>query len=186
LTRDGAHSCSGIIRTPLGTGPATAGGQGFEDLSGENQVTYAVSQRTACRLNKAVFAVSIIGAFLFLIAAAFQVLLVRSGKKEKRYGPSPANNYTSGPGKRRNFWQRKNKNNTAREAEMGHAGAPVGAGGLAAPAQDIRPSYETGTTVGNTHVGDKVENGAHNGYYVAPHGTATNPYTGPTNTAANY
>jgi hypothetical protein len=184
LTRDGAHSCSGIVRTPFGTAPAFTTSSGFNAADGGNEWTYAVSQRTACQLNKAVFAVSIIGAFLFLIAAAFQVLLVRSHKKEKRYGPSPANNYTSGPAKRRNFWQRKNKNTVSRDAEMG---TTAGAGGLAAPHQDIRPSYETGTTVGNTNMGthDKVVDGSHSGYYTQPTGTGVNPY-GTTNTASNY
>ncbi|SMY20328.1 unnamed protein product [Zymoseptoria tritici ST99CH_1A5] len=190
LTRDGAHSCSGIIRTPLGRGPATSDGAGFDNGvlgSQDNEVTYAVSQRTACRLNKAVFAVSIIGAFLFLVAAAFQVLLVRSHKKEKRYGPSPANNYTSGSAKR-NFWQRKKKEPVmARDAEMGSTTSPP----LAVPHHDNRPSYETGTTVGggNGHLTatqiDKVvgADGSHSGYYTQPTGTAANPYT---NTAANY
>lgn len=65
LTRDGAYACSGIVRTPLGTALATGDGPGFD-----GQVTYAVSQLTACRLNKAAFAVSIIGAFIFIITAA--------------------------------------------------------------------------------------------------------------------
>lgn len=81
--RDGAHSCSGIVRTPLGTAPAQRASGSFDD-----QITYRVSQRTACLLNKACFAVSIIGAFLFLVTAAMQVALVRHHKKEKRYGPS--------------------------------------------------------------------------------------------------
>lgn len=176
LTRSATGSCrNNYLNTPLGLTASSS----FND-----EVTYAVSGKTACGLNKAAFACSIIGAFLFLIAAVFQVLLIRSSKKEKRYGPSPANNYTSGSGKR-NFWQRKPKHNSvaARDAEMGTA-APVG--GLAAPAHDIRPSYETGTTVGNANVYDtnKVD-GTHSGYYTQPQGTGINPY-GQTGTATNY
>lgn len=176
LTRSATHSCnSNYLNTPLGL-TATS--------SFDGNVVYSVSARTACRLNKAAFACSIIGAFLFFIAAVFQVFLVRSGKKEKRYGPSPANNYTSGSG-RRNFWQKKPKHDQgiARDAEMGTAaGAP--AGGLGVPAQDIRPSYETGTTVGNAYDSTKVD-GAHAGYYTQPQGTGVNPY-GQTGTATNY
>ena len=185
LTRDGAHSCTGIVRTPLGTFPALSTADGFG-----GDITYQVSQRTACRLNKACFAVAIIGAFLFLITAAMQVALVRHHKKEKRYGPGPKNNYTSGFGKKK-FWQRKPKNTTTRDAEM--AG---GAGGLAVPAHhDNRASYETGTTVGNNAaLHDKTSTteppyvpGAatsHSGYYTQPQ-TGANPY-GTTGAATNY
>ena len=65
--------------------------------------------------------------FLFLVSAVLQVLLSRAQKREKRYGPSPSNNYTSGYGKRR-FWQKKNNKNKKHDAELG----AVGAGALAA------------------------------------------------------
>ena len=56
LTRDGAHSCSGTVNTPFGRGPSNSK-EGFG-----NEVTYAVSFGTACRLNSACFAVAILGA----------------------------------------------------------------------------------------------------------------------------
>lgn len=184
LTRRATNHCGNDLNTYLNTPLGLSASSSFN-----GDITYAVSGKTACRLNKAAFACSIIGAFLFLIAAIFQVLLIRSGKKEKRYGPSPANNYTSGSGKRNYaFWNKKSKNSqvVSRDAEMGTAaGAP--AGGLTAPAQDIRPSYETGTTVGNNanvYDSTKVE-GSHSGYYTQPHGTGVNPY-GQTGTATNY
>ena len=65
---------------------------------------------------------------LFLISAALEVVLSRARKRDKRYGPSPANNYTSGYGKRR-FWQKKNNKN--QDEELGAAGAG-GAGALIA------------------------------------------------------
>ena len=176
MARDGAGSCSGNVQTPIGNGDSRQegsgfGGNGIGTDAGEN-LTYASSLHTACRLNTAAFAVAIVGAFLFFVTAAMQVLLVRHHKKEKRYGPSPSNNYTSGYGKKKRFgFGRKNKNaNTANQAEMGAVG---------------RPSHETGmtgTTVGNNGVGatsyDKVDgtmptNGATNaGTYGshAPHG----------------
>lgn len=189
LTRHGASSCRGTVNTPLGKGPASSHSSGFGGDFGfgdNDTLTYAVSLRTACKLNTAAFAVSIIAAFLFLITAAMQVALVRHHKKEKRYGPSPSNNYTSGYGKRK-FWQRKPKSNAnARDPEMA-------AGGLAAPGPDMRPSHETGTTIGNNNAAayDKdayaptPAQGAHSGYYTAPQGTA-NPYTMSSGTATNY
>jgi hypothetical protein len=151
LARDGADNCKGIVQTPIGTGPAKYdpgfGTNGIGTDSGEN-LTYAVHYGLACRLNTAVFAVSIIGAFLFLVTAAMQILLIRHHKKEKRFGPSPSNNYTSGAGKKGGLFSRKKKTTAVeKDAELGNGRAP-----LDAPA---------GTT-------------NHNGYYTAPTGTATN------------
>lgn len=61
LTRDGAHSCSGDVRTPLGNGPSSAK-QGFGSDGQGNQITYSASLGTACRFNTACFAVAIAGA----------------------------------------------------------------------------------------------------------------------------
>ena len=152
LTRDGASSCTGDVDTPLGNGPADSntggfGGEGFGSGGGEN-LTYSASLGSICRLNTAAFAVAILAAFLFLCTAAMQVLLVRHHKKEKRYGPSPSNNYTSGFGKKRFGFGKKKNANTSKQMEMGAMG---------------RPSHETGMT-GTTVNGagansyDKVDN----------------------------
>ncbi|KAM0720302.1 hypothetical protein Q7P37_004438 [Cladosporium fusiforme] len=198
LTRHGAGSCRGIVNTPLGIADATQnesdgyGAGGIGTGSGEN-LTYSVAPRTACRLNTVAFAVSIIALILFIITAAMQLVLVRSHKKEKRYGPSPANNYTSGPAKR-NFWNRKKATD---DTELGATGAAAGAGGLAAGHPDTRPSHETGYT-GSTVAApasqnpyDKVEgangygqhqvpntHGTHGAYHMQPTTGATesNPY----------
>lgn len=65
LTRDGVNSCTGIVDTPLGRGNAETGEgfgkNGFGTGDGD-QFTYQASYGTACRFNKACFAVSIIGA----------------------------------------------------------------------------------------------------------------------------
>lgn len=66
LTRDGASSCSGNVKTPLGDGPSDRneqgyGSNGFGFGSGET-VTYFPRLGFACHLNSAAFAVSIIGA----------------------------------------------------------------------------------------------------------------------------
>ena len=144
MTRDGAHSCSGNVQTPLGNGPSRSR-QGFGSNGQGDQITYAASLGTACRLNKACFAVAIVGAVLFLLSALFQVFLMRHHKKEKRFGPSPGNNYTSGSSKKRFGFGRK-KNNTAKSAEAG-----------ALPANN-RVSNETGYT------GTTVGGGAYDNY----------------------
>ena len=66
LTRDGAHSCTGDVKTPLGNGDANSK-QGFGSAGQGNQITYSAKLGTACRFNSACFAVSIIGALVVLI-----------------------------------------------------------------------------------------------------------------------
>jgi len=194
MTREGAHSCHGFVRTPLGNGPASSHGGGFD-----HKAVYAVSLETACKLNKAAFAVSIVAAVFFPISALMQVALVRHHKKEKRYGPGPSNNYTSGYGPR-NFWRRGGKKQHTRDAELATAG------GLAAGHKhDTRPSHDTnytGSTMAPPNVATVYDKGeqpvAADNYTHAPyknqtHGTAVNPYgydntksQYPTGTATNY
>lgn len=114
LTRDGTQTCSGNVHTPLGNGPTDSkadgyGKNGFGFGSGET-VTYLPNLGLACRLEKTAFAVSIIAAGLFVISFFLQIPMARSHKREKRFGPSPANGYTSGSTRRR-FWRRNNKAN---------------------------------------------------------------------------
>ncbi|KAL8986832.1 MAG: hypothetical protein Q9177_003908 [Variospora cf. flavescens] len=94
LTRDGTHSC------PAENAPSPIG----------------PDNRTSCRLETVVFAVAIILAVLLLMSAALQVLLSRQHKKEKRFGPGPSNDYTSGSGKKQPFWKRNRGPKTTREA----------------------------------------------------------------------
>ncbi|KAL2822997.1 hypothetical protein BJX63DRAFT_3455 [Aspergillus granulosus] len=95
MTRHGTQNCSATPNTPVGTGP--------DGTNSPADVDYGY----ACRLNKVVFAVSVIGIFFFLISILFQFLLSRHHRREKRFGPSPANNYTYGTGsQRRGFWRR--------------------------------------------------------------------------------
>ncbi|KAL6249483.1 hypothetical protein RBB50_003336 [Rhinocladiella similis] len=140
-TRHGANSCKGFVNTPLGRGIDN------EEAPGAGDWGYV------CSLNTAVFAVALVNVFLFLITAVVQFLLARHHQKEKRFGPSPSNNYTSGTG-RRPFW-RRNRNKAprgTRDAEMATGGA--GAGAVAADSHHlghhhgttVRPSHETGMT----------------------------------------
>ncbi|KAL2003045.1 hypothetical protein VTN02DRAFT_5123 [Thermoascus thermophilus] len=108
MTRKGTQSCVGNVNTPLGNGPSNQkpigyGNGGFGIGTGKH-ATYFPSLGFACRLEKTAFAVSIIGAFLFLVSIFFQVLLARHRKREMRIGPSPRNNYTYGSSGR--FWRR--------------------------------------------------------------------------------
>ncbi|GAB7356389.1 hypothetical protein MBLNU459_g7169t1 [Dothideomycetes sp. NU459] len=159
LTRHGANSCRGNVNTPIGSGLASS------QIDGH-------TLRTQCKLNTAAFAVAIIGAFLFFITALMQIALVRNHKKEKRFGPSPANNYTSGTGNRK-FWQGRNKR--VNDAELGTVAAGGAGAGLGARQHDLRPSHDTAHTdttavaAGhNTLQKDSIDGvGLHNGH--APH-----------------
>jgi len=105
---------------------------------------------------------------LFLLAAVLQLLLGKHHQKEKRYGPSPSNNYTSGEGKRP-FWKRGKA--TSRDAEAAELGT-VGAAGLAAEKHHhhnnntIRPSHETGMT-GSTMAAPDAGYGSHTKKHIA-------------------
>lgn len=183
MTRQAVHSCGNNPNTPIGQGQANTG-TGFNN---GNDATYSVHYLTACRLNKTVFAISIIAALLFLCTAALQLLLVRHHKKEKRFGPGPDNNYTSGYGKRQGRFGRKNKKNVDKDAELGTYGAGAPVSTLAPAAVDTRPSHETGytgsTVDGNANTYDKIDphqghlpHGTHHGYHSQPVGTGVNPY----------
>ncbi|KAK6384920.1 hypothetical protein LTS17_002483 [Exophiala oligosperma] len=137
-TRHGANSCKGFVNTPLGRGADN------QDAPGAGDWGYV------CSLNTAVFAVALVNVFLFLITAIVQFLLARHHQKEKRFGPSPSNNYTSGTGRRRPFWRRNKAARGTRDAEMATGGA-VAAGAVAGShhhghGNTVRPSHETGMT----------------------------------------
>jgi len=166
MTRDG-RSCSGnFVDTPIGDGnPNSQRGNATRD--------YGIKLHTACRMNTVAFAVAIIGAFLFLISALFQLWLGRHHQREKKYGPSPQNNYTAGSGVR--FFKRKRGNKTAHAAAAKDAEA-----GYIPPA-----GHTNGHTLANddTYVGNKYEAAPHNagiptagGYHTGPAGSSVNPY----------
>jgi len=186
LTKDGASSCkANFLNTPLGSGAS-------DDHRGRNGAIYTPSLHTICKLETAVFACAIIGAFLFLIAALMQLALGRRHQKDKRYGPSPANGYTSGTGRKGWFKRRGARaghDRTVKDAEIG----AIPAGGVAATNghhhTNGRDSYQTATT--DSYVGNKYENNQYanetanvpvagvptaGGYHTAPAGTGVNPY----------
>jgi hypothetical protein len=189
MTRHGTESCNGYVNTPLGSGQSNTKGSfgtnGFGTGNGEH-VTYSVSLHTACVYNKVCFAVAIIGAFIFAISALTQLWLGRHHQREKRFGPSPKNNYTAGSGSR--WFKRRRGPKTTHDAYAKDAEAT---GALGVPPNDLRPSQETGYTgttagVDGTYAGNKYEpHQSHvpqaaipttGGYHTAPTGTGVNPY----------
>lgn len=95
--RNGAGSCDGYVDTPFGKGRAQDTAEGNTD-----GFTSLPSYRTACKLQSACLAVSIIAIIFFVLSILMEVALARHHRKEKRFGPSPHNNYTSGAGHRAN------------------------------------------------------------------------------------
>ncbi|KAI9158688.1 membrane-associating domain-containing protein [Paramyrothecium foliicola] len=93
--RDGAGSCDGYVDTPFGRGNSGDTAEGNRD-----GFTALPSFRTACRLQTACLAVAIISIIFFILSILMEVALARHHRKEKRFGPSPHNNYTSGAGDR--------------------------------------------------------------------------------------
>lgn len=143
MNRGGTRSCDGFVSTALGDGNTRAPRPSNLNRIGRNHIP---NYRAACRMEKGVFAVSIILIGLFLLSALLQILLVRHHKKEKRYGPSPANGYTSGSGKKGFFG--RNKNTYTRDAELATTG-PATTGAIETEKHHhnhIRPSGETGYT----------------------------------------
>ncbi|KZF19532.1 hypothetical protein L228DRAFT_271327 [Xylona heveae TC161] len=149
LTRHGVGSCTGNVNTPLGSGPANSGDPGY----GKNgfgfhhgdTVTYAPNLGQACKLEKSSFAVAIINIMLFIFSALLQLALRKHHQKDKRFGPSPANNYTGGAG-RKPFFRRRRGPKTTRDAYGNGAAAELGTINSDKPHADMRPSAETGYT----------------------------------------
>ena len=114
-------------------------------------------------------------------------MLGRYHKKEKRYGPGPSNNYTSGSGRSKGIFGKRNKG-TKQDTELGAVGArAVGAGAGAATdhyhrdkTNTVRPSGDTaltGSTAASpdarylgTDATTQKHHGAHLGHDVGPAG----------------
>lgn len=92
--KNGAGTCNGVLDTPFGKGQSDA------TVKAHSGFTTLPSFHTACRLQTACLAVSIIIIFFFLLSILMEFALARHHRKEKRYGPSPQNDYTSGFGRR--------------------------------------------------------------------------------------
>ncbi|KAK0739652.1 hypothetical protein B0T21DRAFT_400706 [Apiosordaria backusii] len=133
VNRHGAGSCSrGELDTVLGRGGAgeEKGGLGFG---------------RACEMEKAVFAVGVAGCILFAISCGMNLALARHRKKEKRFGPSPANDYTAGYGKKKRFSALFGRRRGAQDPRDGMGPDPNALPVHATP-DDVRDSYTTENT----------------------------------------
>ncbi|KAI0540135.1 hypothetical protein GGR58DRAFT_462477 [Xylaria digitata] len=130
--RGGASSCRGTVNTFFGTHSAS-------DRVASGLPTY----HQVCQMHSAVLAVSIIAIAFFLISAFLEVVLVRHRRKEHRFGPSPANNYTSGYTKRGGFFGRFRRNKGPEEEAINPNVLPKHT-----QPDELRPSYNTESTAG--------------------------------------
>lgn len=103
--------------------------------------------------------------FFFIFSPLLSLALVRHRRKEKRFGPSPANDYTSGHGGRKRF-------NFFGLGRKGTAGAGVGQDPNALPQHatpdDVRGSYATEQTRVDGGYGGLGDGGA--AKYESPYG----------------
>lgn len=160
--RGGASSCTGTVDTPFGSGDAN------------DTPPNLPSFRQICQMENAVFAVSIVAIIFFIISALVEIILVRHRRKEARFGPSPANNYTSGYGSRRKGVFGLFRRNKAVDEEDPNA----------LPAHthpdEVRPSYNTETTaVGHEPLAYNKRGSAgfqHDGEVAYPETAPVNPY----------
>jgi hypothetical protein len=198
--RAGASSCRGTVDTVFGTGDAntqvTSNTDGFTNLP-----TY----REACQMETACLAVAIVAVYViptelsfaltrtltafsifFILSILVEFVLVRHRRKEQRFGPSPANTYTSGYGRRNKFMGLFKRRGTATSQD------PNALPQHTTPDQ-VRQSYNTeSTAVGNdtfahnkygeSGYGNEGVNGAH-GYPEQGVTGATHPHHGNTQPA---
>ncbi|KAI1215069.1 uncharacterized protein F4807DRAFT_405781 [Annulohypoxylon truncatum] len=155
--RAGASSCTGTVDTVYGSGQA-------EDLINDKHPTY----RQACQMETACLAVSIVAIVFFVFSALLEVVLVRHRRKEQRFGPSPANNYTSGYARRRGIFGLFRRKRTATAEEDPNA--------LPAHTQpdQLRQSYNTEATAVGPEAGTYNNKYQYDGQVAYPEtGTAT-------------
>ncbi|KAK2066500.1 hypothetical protein P8C59_000312 [Phyllachora maydis] len=176
--RDGASSCWGTVTTVFGPADADAGNPALP------------SSHTTCRLETTVLIVSIIAIFFSVFSALLELALVRHRRKERRFGPSPANNYTSGYGSQRGRFPlfgrgRKNRQQQQQQQQAAAAAAAVDPNGLPAHTHpdQVRDGYATGRTRVDGAGGDKYEMGANHNAGVITGTTGVEPARYP---PANY
>jgi hypothetical protein len=141
--RGGASACNNSPNTIFGSGPS-----GNYPNSQKDGFTKLPTFGTACRMETACLAVAIVAIVFFILSILVEVVLVRHRRKEARFGPSPANNYTSGYGKRGKFMGLFKRRGTAATQEDPNA-LPM----HTTPNQ-VRQSYNTeSTAVGHEPAG---------------------------------
>ncbi|KAK8035362.1 hypothetical protein PG993_010357 [Apiospora rasikravindrae] len=166
--RGGASSCGNRPNTIFGTGPARDYPESHRD-----GFTKLPTYGTACRMETACLAVSIVAIVFFILSILVEVVLVRHRRKEARFGPSPANNYTSGYGKRGKFMGLFKKRGTGATQEDPNA-LP-----LHTTPNQVRQSYNTESTAvgheptGYPKYGEAGYGGQHEGHTAYPESGVT-------------
>jgi len=127
-----------------------------------------------CQLIQGIFIVSIVLAVLFFLTLIIAFLAHRSSKKDKAYGPSPANNYTSGRGKR-------GKGDTEAALAGPALAPPIAAGRISHDSK-----YTDATEKTNDHLNGGTATGPGRGY-LAPRATyaGTDPTVSPIPSSTN-
>lgn len=149
--RGGADDCNGTPTTIFGQGPSAE-----YPKSNKDGFTNLPTFYTACRMHSACLAVAIAAIIFFIFSILVEVVLVRHRRKEQRFGPSPANNYTSGYGGKSRFIGLFKKRQPPVEDPNT---LPEHTTPAALSADQVRPSYNTdATAVGNDHY-NKYESG---------------------------
>ncbi|AEO56232.1 hypothetical protein MYCTH_2300924 [Thermothelomyces thermophilus ATCC 42464] len=157
--RGGASSCNGEVDTVYGKGDANTN---VVD-NGSGGFTALPSLRTACKMESACLAVSIVAVILFAITPFVSLALVRHRRKEARFGPSPANNYTEGYGRRKRFnWFGLGRKRTA----------PVD--GI--PDPNALPQHSTPEDLRNSYATEQTRVGSGGGYGGLGNGSTKSPY----------
>ncbi|GAO15804.1 hypothetical protein UVI_02021320 [Ustilaginoidea virens] len=106
VNRNGASTCRGYVDTPFGRGPSG------DTASAPGGFTALPSFHTACRLQTACMAVSIIAIFFFIFSMPTEMALVRHRRNEKMFGPGAQKSFFFGLGTRqRGFWGRFRRRN---------------------------------------------------------------------------
>lgn len=152
--RHGASSCTGTVTTPFGTGEANS------SPVGEDGFTRLPSLKQACQMETACLSVSIVAIFFFIFSILVEITLVRHRRKEARFGPSPANNYTSGSGRNGKFFGMFKRRGTTKSQNANTLPA------FTTPDQ-VRQSYNTeSTAIGHEPEFNKYgESGLHHGHH---------------------
>jgi len=140
-TRHGSSSCSGNVNTPLGSGNTNTGNQvPFQNTPGG---VHLPSLKTSCRLNKACFAVAIVGLVFFFLSIFAELALIWNRRRQK----TQAHDYSQDHTEKRRLWQRKPKRDSAYTNDSIEA-QKRNADNLPSHTTpgDMRQSYQTDTT----------------------------------------
>ncbi|KAK4250267.1 hypothetical protein C7999DRAFT_38779 [Corynascus novoguineensis] len=159
--RGGASTCNGVVDTVYGKGNADTN---VVD-NGSGGFTALPSLRTACKMETASLAVSIVAVFLFVLTPFVSLALVRHRRKEARFGPSPANNYTEGYGGRKRFnWFGLGRKRTTATDDYQNP--------------NVLPQHSTPDDLRNSYATEQTRVGSSGGYGGLGNSTNKSPYGG--------